>query len=149
MMSTKKFLISIIIIGFFVLIISKYLLQICVVRGISMQPTLYDKTLILIKKYKFQIHSGNIAVIKKNNKIIIKRVLGIPGDKLQIKGGYLYVNGKKYDNYYIVYSGILENEIELNYNEYFVLGDNRNQSIDSRYEEIGIIYKNEFIGIKM
>ena len=134
MMSTKKFLISIIIIGFFVLIISKYLLQICVVRGISMQPTLYDKTLILIKKYKFQIHSGNIAVIKKNNKIIIKRVVGIPGDKLQIKGGY---------------SGILENEIELNYNEYFVLGDNRNQSIDSRYEEIGIIYKNEFIGIKM
>ena len=41
--------------------------------------------------------------------------MGIPGDKLQIKGGYLYVNGKKYDNYYIVYSGILENEIELNY----------------------------------
>lgn len=114
-----------------------------------MQPTLHNRTLILIKKHKFQIHSGNIAVIKKNNKIIIKRVVGIPGDKLQIKEGYLYVNGKKYDNYYIVYSGILENEIELNHNEYFVLGDNKNQSIDSRYEEIGIIYKNEFIGIKM
>lgn len=114
-----------------------------------MQPTLYDKSLILIKKHKFQIHNGDIAVIQKNNNVIIKRVIGIPGDKLQIKEGYLYVNEKKHDDYYIEYPGILDTELVLKSNEYFVLGDNRNQSIDSRYEEMGIIYKNEFIGIKI
>lgn len=128
------------------LVISKYLIQICVVRGNSMYPTLLNKTLILIRKYHISIEKNDIAVIQKNNKIIIKRVIGIPGDKLQIKEGYLYVNEKKYDDYYIKYSGILEKEITLGIDEYFMLGDNRNQSIDSR---IGIIYKNEFVGIKI
>lgn len=111
-----------------------------------MYPTLLNKTLILIRKYHISIEKNDIAVIQKNNKIIIKRVIGIPGDKLQIKEGYLYVNEKKYDDYYIKYSGILEKEITLGIDEYFMLGDNRNQSIDSR---IGIIYKNEFVGIKI
>lgn len=148
-MSTKKFLTIIIIIGILALIISKYLIQICIVRGNSMYPTLSNKNLILIKKHNFTIHKTDIAVIRKENKIIIKRIVGLPGDKLQIKDGYLYLNEKKYDDYYMEYSGILEKEITLGIDEYFVLGDNRNQSIDSRYEEIGIIYKNEFVGIKI
>lgn len=114
-----------------------------------MEPTLYDKNLIIIKKYKTEIKRDDIAVIKKDKKIIIKRVVGIPGDKLQIKEGYLYVNEQKYDDYYMEYEGGLQKEICLNENEYFVIGDNRNYSIDSRYEEIGIIYKNEFVGINI
>lgn len=114
-----------------------------------MYPTLSDKDLILIKKYKISVNRNDIVVIKKNDKIIIKRVLGVPGDKLLIKEGYLYINNKKYDNAFIEYSGLLKKELILGIDEYFVLGDNKNQSIDSRYEEIGIIYKNEFIGTKI
>lgn len=128
-------------------ILSKYIYQLGFVSGISMAPTLNDKEIILIKKFKINVNRNDIVLIKKNNKTIIKRVIGTPGDELKIIDGYLFVNNKKYENDIFNYSGNLENAIELSKNEYFVLGDNRNNSIDSRYDEIGIIKKNEIKGI--
>lgn len=141
-----KFLFKIIIIGIISFIISNYLISICVVHGNSMYPTYEDKDIVIEDKITRNYTRGDIVVIKKNNLKIIKRIVGCPFDNLSIKDGYLYVNNIKYDDLLIEEIGILKDNITLKKDEYFVLGDNRNESIDSRYEEIGIIKKKEIIG---
>lgn len=111
-----------------------------------MLPTLKNRDGILIKKFNLNIKNNDIAVIKKNNKILIKRVIGIPGDRIIIKDGIVFINDLEFDNRITNYSGNAEVEITLLENQYYVLGDNREHSIDSRDEEIGIIKKNEILG---
>lgn len=143
----KKFISKILFIGVIIFIVSNYFYQICFVHGISMEPTLKDKEVLLVKKYNLKIKKNDIVLINKNKNIIIKRVVGIPEDKLIIKDNYLYVNNKKNDELYIKESGLLNKEIKLKENEYFVLGDNRQNSIDSRNKQIGLINKKNIIGI--
>lgn len=111
-----------------------------------MKPTLNDKSLVIETKIVKRITNGDIIVIKKNNIKIIKRIIGIPGDKVVIKDNYVFVNDIKYDDFITTFAGILDKEIILGDDEYIVLGDNRKESIDSRYEEIGIIKRDEIIG---
>ncbi len=110
-----------------------------------MEPTLKQGSIKLIKKWNLKIEHNDIVVIKKNNRIIIKRIVAIPYDTVEIDD-YLYINNERYDDLIIQDGGIASNEIILNENEYFVLGDNRQNSIDSRFHEIGIIKKEEIIG---
>ena len=110
-----------------------------------MNPTLKNRDIVCIKKFNLDLKHNDIIVIKKNGKTIIKRLVGLPGDLLKIDN-YLYVNGQKNDNLFIQDYGDIKSEIYLNDNEYFALGDNRQNSIDSRFEEIGLIHKEEIIG---
>lgn len=110
-----------------------------------MLPTLKSGEIVCIQKFNINLEHNDIIVIRKNGKIIIKRLIGVPNDTIKIDN-YVYVNGEKNDNLYIKNCGNINDEIYLKENEYFVLGDNRQNSIDSRFDEIGIIYKNEIIG---
>ena len=79
----------------------------------------------------------------------VKRVVGGPGDKLYIKKGVLYVNDETVDKYFndkIAEAGLLENEVLLEDDEYFVIGDNCNSSEDSRSANIGTVKKGYIIG---
>ena len=140
-----KLLLKLLIIGITVFSINKFFVQLCFVRGDSMNPNLKDGQVILIKKFKLDLQYGDIVVINKNKKIIIKRLVGLPNDKIRIDK-YLYINDQKMDNYYIENKGDVTEEVYLTEDEYFVLGDNLNNSIDSRTKEIGKIYKSEIIG---
>ena len=142
----NKFILTIILIGFVIFFSSKYLISICIIHGNSMFPTLRDKSIVIESKNTKNILNGDIVIIKKNNLKMVKRVMGIPGNSLVIKDNYLYVDNIKFDNIYIEDTGMLNTEIVLKENEYIVLGDNRNESIDSRDAEIGIIKKEEIIG---
>lgn len=146
-MDNNKKILIIFIIGIIVFIFSKYFYQLGFVNGISMEPSLKDKQLIIIKKNNINVKKKDIVLIKRKNRTIIKRLVGVPGDKLEVKGGYLYVNNKKYDNNRIVDSGNLKDTIKLGEKDYYVLGDNRSNSIDSRYDEIGLISNDEIKGI--
>lgn len=141
----KKFLLRVILIGCIVLVINIFFYQLCIVDGESMLPTLEPGRIVCIKKYNLDLKNNDIIVIRKNGKIIIKRLVGLPHDKIKIED-YLYVNGEKNDELYIQNCGDVKNEILLKEKEYFVLGDNRQNSIDSRFNEIGIIYEHEIIG---
>ena len=145
MKSNIKLIIYIILIGCVILFINGYIIQVCVVHGESMEPTLKNSNIILIKKFNLEIEYNDIIVIKKSNKILIKRVVGLPNDTIKIDK-YLYVNGEKSTNLYINNRGDMKNEIKLKSNEFFVLGDNTEHSIDSRFNEIGVIHKDEIIG---
>ena len=110
-----------------------------------MEPTLKNGSIAIIKKCNLKLNYNDIVVVKKNNKIIIKRLVAFPGDTIKIDQ-YLYVNDIKIDDFYTENNGIVTDKITLNSNEYFIIGDNRQNSIDSRFNEIGTIHKEEIIG---
>lgn len=96
---------------------------------------------IIVFPYKYNI---------KNN--VIKRVIGLPGDTVEIKDDVIYINGKKLSEYYGYYDASVESEysdmepVQLSFDEYFVMGDNRNVSDDSRSPDIGVIKQDTIIG---
>ncbi|MDD3368348.1 MAG: signal peptidase I [Lachnospiraceae bacterium] len=127
------------------------------VIGVSMEPELYSSQEVLINRLVYEIFSpkrGDVIVFlpngNQNSHYYIKRVVGLPGETIQIQDGKLYVNGvyieedEAYDK--MADAGIAENELTLGAGEYFVLGDNRNNSEDSRSANIGAVSKNTIVG---
>lgn len=126
------------------------------VIGSSMEPGLYNGQEIFLNRLIYKVASpkeGDVVVFLPNGNekshYYVKRVVGVPGDKLYIKGGVLYVNGETVEDYFndrIAEPGILENEITLGEDEYFLIGDNCNSSEDSRSANIGTVRKSFIIG---
>ena len=125
--------------------------------GVSMEPELYNGQEVLINRFIYRILSpgrGDIIAFlpngNPNSHYYLKRVIGLPGERVQIINGYVYINGdllaedESYDK--IADAGIAETEILLESDEYFVLGDNRNMSEDSRSGNIGPVKKETVIG---
>ena len=126
------------------------------VIGASMEPSLYNGQDILLNRIVYKITSpkvGDVVVFLPNGNekahYYVKRVVAVPGDELIIKNGVLYVNDEVQDDYFndkIAEAGLAENSIKLGDNEYFVIGDNCNNSEDSRSANIGSIKKAHIIG---
>ena len=127
------------------------------VIGDSMMPTLYNGQQILIDKFIYKLSSpkrGDVIVFQpngnENTHYYEKRIIGLPGETIQIIDGYVYVNGSKLDEddtYDLIEDpGIAKDELILQPYEYFVLGDNRNSSEDSRSGNMGPVKKEYIIG---
>ena len=126
------------------------------VIGVSMEPKLYNGQSIFVNRLVYKIFppkAGDVIVFlpngNENSHYYVKRVVAVPGDKVQIKEGKLYVNGALYENVEydkIADAGIAQNEIVLKTDEFFVLGDNVNNSEDSRSGNIGAINRKDIIG---
>ena len=127
------------------------------VIGVSMEPGLYNGQEILVNKLVYRLSSpkrGDVVVFlpngNENSSYYVKRVVGLPGETIQIIDGYVYIDGRFYaeDESYdmIADAGIAETPLKLGEKEYFVLGDNRNNSEDSRSANIGNIEKQYIIG---
>lgn len=128
------------------------------INGASMEPTFHNKEFILTNKIEYKLHDpqrGDVVIFKSpRNKDIdyIKRIIGVPGDRVGLKGGSYYLNGEKLfepylaTNTYISGGNYLreDGEIVVPKGRYFVSGDNRGHSSDSR--EFGPIPKEDFIG---
>lgn len=128
------------------LIVSKFVFSFAFVHGDSMSPTFSDKQLIFINKIDRNYNNYDIIIFNKNDRKLIKRVVAVPGDKIVIKDNCLYVNDKYYENINIEWFHFNQKDYQLKEEEYFVLGDNLSNSIDSRYNEVGLVYNNEIIG---
>ncbi len=131
-----------------VLLIKQFVITPIRVNGNSMNNTLYDKDIMILDKISYRFNSikrFDIVVIKKNREYLIKRVIGLPGDTLEYKDNKLYINQELVEENFLhkeTLDYILEEKIPDNY--YFVVGDNRLDSLDSRY--IGLISKDEILG---
>lgn len=143
---------NVLLVILFIGIILKTIFCVSCVSGESMEPTYHNGDIVIVNRF---IHSDDIkrsdVVLfypdaKYIGKIYIKRIIGIPGDEVQIIDGYLYVNNSKIEDSFglIENAGIAKDKITLDEDEFFVLGDNRNNSKDSRI--IGVVNKSQIIG---
>lgn len=111
------------------------ILERIIIDGNSMYPTLKNEDVCFASKVNIEPRRYDIVTANVNGKSIVKRVVGIPGDVLYVKDGILYINGnpslQEY-NFITEESGLLSDEYFVGDNEYFLLGDNRAESNDSR-----------------
>ena len=117
-----------------------------VVQGESMKETLNGGEVMLLKKYDLSYERFDVVVINKNveGDNLIKRVIGLPGEKIRYKNGILYINDEVVEDKYAYGETSNFQEVELGKDEYFVMGDNRAVSLDSRI--LGVIKHNEIEG---
>lgn len=150
------FLLGIIV---FVTIFIKYIFSPIVVVGDSMNPALQANDIVIVdtigNNFK-DIERYDMVVFPykfDNSVIYIKRVIGMPGDKIKIIDNVIYVDDEPLEEFYGYYDVDAEarytnmDEVSLAYDEYFVMGDNRNVSIDSRSEDVGIVKRDEILGV--
>lgn len=143
-----------------VFLILRYVGQRTVVNGDSMDTTLADRQSLIMDKLSYRFHDPerfDIVIFpgpeeNGENPYYIKRVIGLPGETVQIIDGKVYIDGEvlEEDTYgitdYIEYAGLAEEPLTLGDDEYFCLGDNRPVSYDSRYEAVGPVTREEIIG---
>lgn len=140
-------------------IIPTFVIQKTIVDGPSMENTLHNGDQLMVEKISYHLDDlkrFDIVVFypygRKQKEYYVKRVIGLPGETIQIKGKDIYINNKKLTENYgkepITDAGIAAKPLKLAEDEYFVMGDNREVSFDSRYEDVGPV-KKENIGGKV
>lgn len=126
------------------------------VTGYSMEPALENEDEVLVDKLLYHFKEpkrGDIIVFLPRSdsaQYYIKRIVALPGETVQIKDGLLYIGGKLWEGgeeeEYILNAGLAAQEITLGEDEYFVLGDNRNNSEDSRFSSVGNVKRSNITG---
>ncbi len=137
-------------------LILHYVGQRTVVSGSSMENTLSDGDNLIVEKISYRFHDPkrfDIIVFPyryDTSKHYIKRVIGLPGETVQIAGDTIYIDGIVLEEDYglepMMSAGVAFSPITLGEDEYFVLGDNRNHSSDSRAEDVGLIKRSDITG---
>lgn len=131
---------------FFIIPIRYYVVQPFSVNGDAMNPIYKNNDYLLVNMFNHEFNRGDVIVFETSNRgeYFIKRIIGVPGEKIEIKEGKVFINDSVFNDIY--YSGITDRNvlINLNQNQYFVLGDNRERSRDSR--DFGAIDKKSIMG---
>ena len=131
-------------------LIATLVLPVLQIEGTSMEPTLHNGDIVLLMKTT-RFKRGDLCGFTWNNKLLIKRVIGVPGDWIEIDtDGTVYLNGEKLDEPYVEQKAFGECDLEFPFQvpaeQYFVIGDMRENSIDSRNTLIGCIPKDQIVG---
>ena len=131
-------------------LIATLILPVLQIEGTSMEPTLSNGDIVLLAKTP-RFERGALCGFTWNNKLLIKRVIGLPGDWIEIDtDGNIYINGEKLDEPYVQQKALGECDLEFPFQvpqeQYFVVGDMRENSIDSRNSLIGCIPKDQIVG---
>lgn len=152
-LSNIPFIVFALLMGFLVM---HFVAQRTQVKGPSMQPTLYNNDNLIIDKISYRFRDPerfDIIVFPfqyAEDTYYIKRIIGLPGETIQITEGVVYIDGEVLEEDYgkevMNSSGRAEEPIELADNEYFVLGDNRNNSTDSRFTSVANIKREDIVG---
>ena len=153
-----EYAIYIFIVVFVLFVVPKFLMEKILVDGTSMENSLYDGEQVLIEKVSRYFDGPerfDVVVFTKNHgtytRTYIKRVIGLPGETVQIIGSSIFINGEELKEQFgkdpIEDAGIASEPILLGEGEYFVLGDNRRISVDSRERAVGAVSIDELDGV--
>lgn len=147
---STKYILTVIL----VLVIIIYVASVQQILGPSMEPTLNDGDIVLLNKFQYHLFSVKrnqiVALNYEDTKYMVKRIIGLPGEKIEYKDNTLYINDKPYEEEFL--KDVKTNDFsikDLGYDVipedmYLVLGDNRENSMDSR--DFGLISKEDIIG---
>lgn len=124
------------------------------VAGQSMLPVLEAEDVVLMNRLVYRFTKPErfdiVAFEREDNKLNIKRVVGLPGETVQVKNGFLYIDDEMIESEdglnQVALAGLLENPIVLKKDEYFLLGDNRDNSEDSRFANVGNVNRKQIKG---
>jgi signal peptidase I len=141
---------SLLVVAAIAVLISMLFLPVLRVTGSSMTPTLVNDELVICNK-RSNFKSGDVVAFYFNNKILLKRVIGVAGDIIDMdEDGTVYVNGEKLDEPYVEDLAYGECDLDLPYqvpeSRVFVMGDHRSTSVDSRSSVVGCIAEEYIVG---
>lgn len=141
---------SLIVVAAIAVLISMLFLPVLRVTGTSMTPTLQNDELVICRKWG-DFKQGDVIAFYYNNKILLKRVIGVSGDIIDIsEDGTVYVNGEELDEPYLNEKAFGECDLDLPYQvpdeRVFVMGDHRSTSVDSRSTSVGCVANESIVG---
>lgn len=135
-----------------------FVAQSFLVEGSSMEPSFHDGQRLMVEKVSYRFGEpkrGDVVVFRYPSdprRKFIKRIIGLPGDEITIKNGFLHINGQRLEEDYIngptygTYSAPTFGPVLVPDGHYFVLGDNRRNSDDSRYPDVGFVPRKNLVG---
>lgn len=146
----KSTVASLVVVAAIAVLIATLALPVLQIKGSSMEPTLNDEEIVILIKTS-NLKRGQLCCFSYQNKLLIKRVIGLPGDSISIhEDGTVYINGEILDEPYIIDKALGECDIDfpvnVTDNHYFILGDHRSTSIDSRNSVVGLVSKEQVVG---
>lgn len=141
---------ALLVVAAIAVLLATLFLPVLQVSGDSMNPTLQDRDIIVLVKTD-HMKTGDLCGFYWQNKLLLKRIIGLPGDIITLdEDGVVTVNGEVLDEPYVDELALGECDIKFPYqvpeNRYFVLGDHRATSIDSRSSVIGCVEKSQIVG---
>ena len=146
----KSTMYALIVVAAIAVLIATLVLPVLQISGNSMEPTLDDEEIVVLIKTT-NLQRGELCCFSYQNKLLIKRVIGLPGDRINIdEYGNVYLNDEKLDEPYV--TDLARGECDITFpcqvteNHYFVLGDHRSTSIDSRSSVIGLVSEEHIVG---